>query len=87
MKTIEVNDDAVMIDGQLALNAINGLAKDASDSHRNHAYWKGLRDAYKAVLYLVEMEARKDGSYESSRPQTKSDLKRTIKPVDPSENN
>ena len=77
-----MNDaEKILIDGQEALNVINNLAKDASENHRNHAYWKGLRDAYKAILYLVEMEARKDGSNETGRPKTESDLHRTITPV------
>lgn len=80
-------EEKVLIDGQEALNVISSLAKDASESHRNHAYWKGLRDAYKAVLYLVEREARSHGSNETGRPQTQSDLKRTITPISQSEGN
>lgn len=86
MKTIEVNDNAIMIDGQQVLNVIENLAKDANASHRNHAYWKGLRDAHRAIYYLVETEARKEieknGSHETGRFQTVSDIPgRKLTPV------
>ena len=76
-------EEKVLIDGQEALNMITMMAKDANSNHKNHAYWKGLRDAYKAILYLVEREAKSHGSNETGRPQTQSDLKRTITPVSP----
>ena len=81
------DEEKILIDGQEVLNVINSLAKDASESHRNHAYWKGLRDAYRAVLYLIEREAKNNGSNETGRPKTESDLHRTITPVAKPEGN
>lgn len=68
-------EEKILIDGQEVINAINNLAKDANDNHRNRAYWKGLRDAYRAVLYLIEREVQNHGSNETSRhsPQPERD--------------